>query len=158
MPPNALENETGKTRPFNMPEQSVVLNILRTNELLQHRFGRLFREYHLTQPQYNILRILRGEGDRLPCLEIANRMIAVVPAITRLIDKLEQRGLVTKERCAKDRRVWFVEITERGLELLSQLDGPMRELYRQLVGHLSHEQCMTLVKLLEETREPLIDS
>jgi len=126
--------------------------------LLQHRFGRLFREYHLTQPQYNILRILRGEGDRLPCLEIANRMIAVVPAITRLIDKLEQRGLVTKERCAKDRRAWFVEITERALELLSQLDGPIRELYRQLVGHLSHEQCMTLVKLLEKTREPLIDS
>ena len=95
-----LERETRKKKPFDLPAQAVVLNVLRNNELFQHRFSRLFREYGLTQPQYNVLRILRGEGRPLPCLEIADRMIAVVPAITRLVDKLEARALVTKRQDA----------------------------------------------------------
>lgn len=70
-----LQRELKKKRPFESPEQEAVLNILRTNDQFQNRFGRLFREYGLTPSQYNVLRILRGEGKPMPCLEIGERMI-----------------------------------------------------------------------------------
>lgn len=148
-----LAQETRKKKPFDLPAQEVVLNILRCNELFQHRFGQLFREYDLTQPQYNALRILRGEGGPLPCLEVASRMIAVVPAITRLLDKLVARGLITKRQCDRDRRVWHVEITKPGLDLLAKLDEPCRALYRDLCGHLTKTEAKQLVSLLEKSRE-----
>jgi DNA-binding MarR family transcriptional regulator len=100
-----LQRELKKKRPFESPEQEAMLNILRTNDQFQNRFGRLFREYGLTSSQYNVLRILRGEGKPMPCLEVADRMVQVVPAITGLIDRLEMQGLVSRERCTEDRRV-----------------------------------------------------
>ena len=84
-----LQHELKKKRPFDSPEQEAALNLLRTNDQLQIRFARLFREHGLTTSQYNVLRILRGEGKPLPILEIASRMITVVPGITGLIDRLE---------------------------------------------------------------------
>src|SRR6476469_6214516 len=84
-----LQNELKKKRPFESPEQEAALNVLRTNDQLQIRFARLFREFGLTPSQYNVLRILRGEGQPLPCLEVADRMVAAVPGITGLIDRLE---------------------------------------------------------------------
>ena len=152
MPRGTLERDTKKKRPFDLPEQAVVLNVLRSNELFQHRFGQLFREHGLTQPQYNVLRILRGEGGPLPCLEVAARMITVVPAITRLIDKLESRDLLTKEQNADDRRVWHVTITKKGLALLRKLDEPMQDMYRALCGHMTKTECTQLVRLLEKAR------
>ena len=148
-----LERETRKKRPFDLPQQAVVLNVLRDNELFQHRFGQLFREYGLTQPQYNALRILRGEGGALPCLEVASRMIAVVPAITRLLDKLEARDLITKRQDGGDRRVWNVAITSKGLNLLAKLDKPLLDMYRALCGHMTKTECNQLVKLLEKARQ-----
>ncbi len=151
-----LERETRKKKPFDLPQQAVVLNVLRDNELFQHRFGQLFREYGLTQPQYNALRILRGvrgEGGSLPCLEVASRMIAVVPAITRLLDKLEARDLITKRQDAGDRRVWNAAITSKGLNLLAKLDKPLLDMYRALCGHLTRTECNQLVKLLEKARQ-----
>ena len=152
MTPTSLQHETRKRQPFDLPQQEAILSILRTNELFQHRFGQLLREYGITQPQYNALRILRGEGKPLPCLEVANRMIAVVPAITRLIDRLESAGYATKRQCSADRRVWYVEITKKGLTLLRKLDGPMREMYLELGGSLSKRECGQLIKLLEKAR------
>jgi DNA-binding MarR family transcriptional regulator len=148
----ALERETKKKKPFDLPEQAVVLNILRSNEVFQHRFGRLFREHGLTQPQYNILRILEGEGGPLPCLEIADRMITVVPAITRLVDRLRNEGLVEKERSADDGRVWLVRITPAGSAVLRKLARPMARTYRELCGHLTRAECRQLVALLEKAR------
>ncbi|MCZ6835545.1 MAG: MarR family transcriptional regulator [Planctomycetota bacterium] len=148
-----LEQETKKKKPFDLPSQEVVLNVLRSNELFQHRFGQLFREFGLTQPQYNALRILRGEGGPLPCLEVASRMIAVVPAITRLLDKLNARGLITKLQDDKDRRVWNAKITPKGLELLAKLDAPIRDMYRALCGHLTKSESKQLVSLLEKARD-----
>ena len=147
-----LERETKKKRPFDLPQQAVVLNVLRDNELFQHRFGQLFREYGLTQPQYNALRILRGEGGPLPCLEVASRLIAVVPAITRLLDKLEARDLITKRQDTGDRRVWNVAITSKGRSLLAKLDKPLLDMYRTLCGHMTKAECNQLVKLLEKAR------
>src|SRR5215210_7745414 len=111
MPTARLQQELRKRRPFKSATDEAVLSILRTSDCIDNRLGRLFRAYGLTSSQYNVLRILRGEGQPLPSLEIASRMIQVVPAITGLIDRLEKQKLVTRRRCPDDRRVVFVEIT-----------------------------------------------
>jgi DNA-binding MarR family transcriptional regulator len=130
MTTNALMRDLKKRRPFESEEQEVVISLLRTNELFQHRFGQLLRGYGLTQPQYNILRILRGEGRELPSLEIAERMISVVPAITNLLDKLEKRGLVERDK----------------------LDEPNLDMHKTLVGHLKTPERKQLLALLEKAR------
>jgi DNA-binding MarR family transcriptional regulator len=152
MAPNQLQRELKKKRPFESPEQEVNLNIIRTNDQFQNRFGRLFREFGLTSSQYNVLRILRGEGKPMPCLEIADRMVQVVPAMTGLVDRLEKQELVKRHRCLEDRRVIYIELTEKGLELLKQLDQPVIDLHRKLVGHLSRDELKELSRLLEKCR------
>ena len=90
MAKSRLQDELKKRNPFESPLHEALLNILRTADQFENRAGRLFREYDLTPSQYNVLRILRGEGQPLPCLEIANRMLQVVPAMTGLLDRLEK--------------------------------------------------------------------
>src|SRR5438874_4011421 len=128
MKPGKLQHEVRKKQSFALLEQEAALNVVRTSDRLQIRFTRLFREHGLTPSQYNVLRILRGEGKPLPILEVADRMIAAVPGITGLIDRLEGMGLVVRERSIEDRRVIFVAITTKGVELLSRLDGPVEAL------------------------------
>lgn len=152
-----LETELRKKQGFDSPQQSVVIGILRTNDLFQYRFARLFRLFELTQPQYNILRILRGEGKPLPCLEIADRMITMVPAITSLIDKLELRGLVSRERSTKDRRVWYVTLTAAGKTLLAELDEPVMALHARLCSPLTKAECEQLANLMEKVRGSVAD-
>jgi DNA-binding MarR family transcriptional regulator len=149
-----LQDELSKRQPFATVEQEVVLNLFRTSDRLHHRFARLFREYNLTPSQYNILRILRGEGKPLPCLEIAQRTITVVPGITGLIDRLEQAGLVSRLRSEEDRRIVNVSITKAGLEVLTRLDEPLLELHRKLMAHFSPEELTELIHLLEKVRQP----
>ncbi len=150
-----LQRELKKRRPFESPEQEAVLNILRTNDQFQNRFGRLFREYDLTPSQYNVLRILRGEGKPMPSLGVADRMIQVVPAITGLIDRLEKEGLVKRERCTEDRRVVYVEITKTAETLLRKMDQPVSELHKSLIGHLNRTELKELSRLLEKARMSL---
>src|SRR6266540_3173770 len=102
-----LQHELKKKRPFESLEQEAALSVVCNSDQLQIRFARLFREHGLTPSQYNVLRILRGEGKPLPILEIASRTVAVVPGITGLVDRLERSGLVRRERCGSDRRVIF---------------------------------------------------
>src|SRR6478609_6023720 len=116
MSDSRLQRELKKKRPFDSPEQEATLNIARTADRFGICFARLFREYGLTPSQYNVLRILRGEGRPLPILEIADRMIAAVPGITGLVDRLERLGLVARERSTEDRRVIYVAISPAGLE------------------------------------------
>lgn len=158
MTTTTLERDLKKRRPFESQEQEVVISLLRTNELFQHRFGQLYRENGLTQPQYNILRILRGEGRELPSLEIAARMISVVPAITSLLDKLEKRGWVRRERCESDRRVWHVHLTEDGSRLLAELDEPNLAMHEKLVGHLTAAERTQLLARLEKARASVTDN
>lgn len=155
---NRLQREVKKRQPFESLEQEATLNVLRTNDQLQIRLDRLFRNYALTPSQYNILRILRGEGGPLPILEIAARTITVVPGITGLIDRLERNELVERTRSVEDRRVIFVAITPKGLELLGRLDEPLSTLHRQLVGSLSKTELQTLISLLEKIRAALVES
>ena len=150
-----LQSELKKRGPFASLEQEAMLNLLRASDQFQNRFGRLFREYGLTSSQYNILRILRGEGKPMPSLEIADRMIQVVPAITGLIDRLQEAGMVTRRRCETDRRVVYVDLTDKARSLLTDLDEPVLELHRDLLGHLSRTELKELVQLLEKARVPL---
>src|SRR5690348_11815856 len=154
-----LQHELKKKRPFESPEEEALLSVVRTSDQLQIRFARLLREYGLTSPtQYNILRILRGEGKPLPILEIASRTIAVVPGITGLIDRLEQAGFVNRLRCEKDRRIVYVALTEQGAATLTGLDEPLIALHRKLLGHLSQAELKELIRLLEKIREPLCEA
>ena len=152
-----LQHELKKKRPFESPEEEALLSVVRTSDQLQIRFARLLREYGLTSPtQYNILRILRGEGKPLPILEIASRTITVVPGITGLIDRLERAGFVNRLRCEKDRRVIYVALTDQGMTTLAALDEPLVALHHKLLGHLSQGELKELIRLLEKVREPLV--
>ncbi len=148
-----LQQELKKRQPFDSLEQEAMLNILRTHDQLHNRLGKLFRGYDLTPSQYNVLRILRGEGAPLASLELASRLIQVVPAITGLIDRLEKRELVTRCRDEGDRRVVRVAISAKGLGLLKKIDHPLEQLHSQLLGHLSPKELQQLVRLLEKARE-----
>src|SRR5262249_402124 len=110
--------------------------------------------FGLTPQQYNVLRILRGEERPLPILEVAARMITVVPGITGLVDRLETAGLVERKRCNHDRRVVYVATTPQAIELLGHIDEPLPELHKQTLGHMTKEELSTLPRLLEKAREP----
>lgn len=155
MATDQLQAELKKKQPFETPEIEAVLNIIRTSDQFENRFGKLFREFGLTSSQYNVLRILRGEGKPMPCLEIANRMVQVVPAITGLIDRLEKQNLVRRERSAEDRRVIYITLTDKAKKLLSQIDQPDTELHKQLIGHLTRNELKELSRLLVKARESL---
>src|SRR4051812_6844652 len=150
-----LQQELGKRGPFGSPEQEAVLNLFRTSDRLQHRFARFFAGYDITSSQYNILRILRGEGRPMQCMEIAERTITVVPGITGLIDRLEKKTppLVARERSRQDRRVIYVSITQSGLDLVSRIDEPLRELHREVLAHFRPNELKELIRLLEKARK-----
>jgi DNA-binding MarR family transcriptional regulator len=153
-----LQQEIGKREPFACPEQEAALNIARTSDQLRIRFERLFRRHQLTPSQYNVLRILRGEGKPMRVLDIAARTIAEVPGITGLIDRLEEAGLVVRERCSQDRRVVYVAPTPKALSLLSEVDEPLLATHRSLLGHLSPADLAELIRLLEKARAAWADA
>ncbi len=155
MTSSQLQQELKKRHAFKAPEVEALLNILRTSDLFDNRFGRFFREYNLTSSQYNVLRILRGEGKPMPSLEIAGRMIKVVPAITGLIDRLERQELVTRHRSTEDRRVVYVKLTDKAARLLERMEKPGDELHKQLIGHLTDEELKELSCLLVKARRSL---
>ncbi len=149
-----LQREVKKKKPFESADQEAALNIVRTADRLQLRFERFFREYGLSSgSQYNILRILRGAGEPLPILEIASRTVTAVPGITGLIDRMETKELVRRERCKEDRRVIYVCIMAAGTELLARIDAPLRALHRAVLGHMSEAELAKLIQLLEKARE-----
>lgn len=152
-----LKGELKKRDPFDSLEQEAALNLLRTADQLQIRFARLFRRHGLTPSQYNVLRILRGEGKPLPVLEIASRTITVVPGITGLVDRLERAGLVRRERCPDDRRVVRVAITAKALGVLERLDPLLADLHRGLMRGLGRGEQRELVRLLESLRASWTD-
>ena len=141
-----------QSRPI-APEVAAFLNILRTSDQLSFEVTQLLRPYGITQQQYNVLRILKGAGKAgLPCLEIGARMVTRVPDVTRLVDRMERSGLVSRHRSAEDRRVVRIHISHAGLDLVEQLTGPIDRLHRTQVEHLSQEQIEALNSLLEKVR------
>ena len=150
---SGLQHEIKQTRPFQSAEEEALLNLLRTSDQIQNRIGRLLREFGLTSSQYNVLRILRGAKKPLPCLEVASRMVQVVPAITGLTDRLEKQGFVKRTRSKEDRRVVYIELTENAAKLLSKIDGPIAKMHEVVIGHLTNKELKELSRLLEKARK-----
>lgn len=155
MASRSLERRIGKREAFRSREEAAMLGLLRTSDRVQGRAARLLRERGLTPAQYNVLRILRGEGGPTPILDIARRMITATPGITGLIDRLEKLELVQRRRCEVDRRVVFVAITAKAEALLAEIDPPMEELRRNLFSHLGEANLCALVRILDKIRESL---
>lgn len=149
---STLQNELKKRAPFDSVEQEATLAVMRSSDLLENRLARLLREHDLTLSQYNVLRILRGEGKSLPCLEVAERMIQVAPAITRVVDQLLALELITKTQSAQDRRVFEIELTPAARRLLKSLDQPILELHAALLSSVSKAELKTLIQILEAVR------
>lgn len=141
-------------RPFPSLAQEVTVGVLHTADVLRRRVGAVIERYGITLQQYNVLRILRGAGsDGLPTLEIAARMIERTPGITRLIDRLERKGLVRRERRAEDRRQVFCRISPEGLRLLARMDQAVNQADEEALGALSRSQQRQLMTLLDAIRE-----
>jgi DNA-binding MarR family transcriptional regulator len=144
-----------KTRHFDSPEQEAFLNLWRTYDRLRAYEDELFGRWELTPQQYNALRVLRGNHPhKLATLALAARLVSRAPDITRLLDKLERRGLIERERSAENRRVVRVGITDAGLALLRELDAPVRACHARQLGHLSRGELRALVEMLREVRQP----
>lgn len=173
-----LQRELGKQGAFASPAQEAYLSLQRTASVLSADFAKLLKPHGLSEATYNVLRILRGAvraterrggsgggGDESPsgaghgwrtCGEIGAHMVTPVPDVTRLVDRLEARGLVTRERSKEDRRIVRVAITKAGLDLLALLDRPMVLLHEQQLAHMAETDLSRLVLLLARVRKPHI--
>jgi DNA-binding MarR family transcriptional regulator len=143
---------TGKARRATNQEEAAFLEIIRTADNLSRKPAQLLKTEDVSPTQYNVLRILRGSPDGLLCGEIGNRMITRDPDITRLLDRMEKRGLISRCREAKDRRTVQAKITSKGLALLARLDQPVQDLHREQLGHLGEKRLKELSELLAACR------
>ena len=129
-------------------EEAAFLDLLRTTDMLSRRLSLVLKCEDLSSTQYNVLRILRGAPEGLACGEIANRMITRDPDITRLLDRLEKRELISRCRETKDRRTVMARITGEGSKALARLDAPVQTAHRKQLGHLGRERMKALTQLL----------
>ena len=137
-----------KRRRAAFPEEAAFLELLRTTDMLSRGLVTVLKIEDLSGTQYNVLRILRGSPEGLTCGEIASRMITRDPDITRLLDRLEKRGLISRCRENKDRRMVMTRITPQGLKLLARLDEPVQTAHRKQLGHLGRGRLRALTELL----------
>jgi DNA-binding MarR family transcriptional regulator len=140
------------TRRVSLPSEArAFIALQKAADKLAVQAEQLLKSNGLTGAQYNVLRILRGaEPDGLACSSISERMISHDPDMTRLLDRMEKRSLITRQRQSDDRRVVKTRITSEGLELLKRLDPPVRELHRTQFAHMGHARVKTLADLLDE--------
>jgi DNA-binding MarR family transcriptional regulator len=152
--PRTLRDEIKQRKPFDSLEQEALLSIERTAAVLMHGFADSLKSHDITPTQYNVLRILRGAGTEGLCRnEIRDRLVAQVPDVTRLLDRMEESGLVARERAEQDRRLVTTRVTAAGLALLKKLDGPVARTHARQLGHLSTTQLKSLIALLAQARD-----
>ena len=152
--PRNLQTELKRSKPFSSLEQEAMLSLARTAARLDHDMLDVLKPYRLTPTQYNALRILRGAGpDGLCRNEVRDRLVARVPDATRLLDRLEETGLVVRGREGEARRFVRARITRKGLDLLARLDQVVIDLHQQQLGHLGRAKLRTLIDLLAEARD-----
>jgi DNA-binding MarR family transcriptional regulator len=151
-----MKTRPGPTAPrFDSVEQEVFLNLWRTYDRLRALEDGLFGGFDLTPQQYNVLRLLRADHPRaVQTLTLAERLVSRAPDITRMLDRLEQRGLVCRERPPDNRRVVRVKITAAGLALLEQIAAPLRDCHQRQLGHLGQADLKQLARLLRAARLP----
>ncbi len=153
--PLRLRDEIKQSKPFHSLEQEAMLSIARTDAILGYSIIEVLKPFDVTPTQYNVLRILRGAGDKGLCREdVRERLISQVPDVTRLLDRLEEAGLVGRARDTVDRRLVTTRITDAGLELLRKLDRPIDEAHEKQLGHMTKTELKTLIGLLAKAREP----
>jgi DNA-binding MarR family transcriptional regulator len=151
--PGKLQQEIRQTKAIRLPEEEAALNIVRTADVLMLALADVLKPHLLSATQYNVLRILRGAGNEgASCKDVGARLVARDPDITRLMDRLEQRGVVSRDRTKEDRRVVTHRLTSAGLELVNELDRPIEALHRKTMGHMKTGKLRELVGLLEEVR------
>ena len=154
--PTPLQREIRQRKPFPSVAQEAVVSVMRTAELLRRRMAAVVEPSGITVQQFNVLRILRGGGpDGMPTLEVGARMIEHTPGITRLMDRLESKGLVRRQRCPKDRRQHLCWITQQGLDLLTDLDEPIVRHSHDALEGLARDEQTALVRLLDQVRAGL---
>jgi DNA-binding MarR family transcriptional regulator len=152
--PSAIQRELQQRTPFPSAAQEATVALMRTVDVIRGELERALAPHGITAQQYNVLRILRGNHpEPLPTLEIAERMIERAPGITRLIDRLEAAGLVSRKRCREDRRVVHCAITRAGLATLAATDELVRTLDVKRAGRLSKAELATLLEQLDRIRE-----
>jgi DNA-binding MarR family transcriptional regulator len=139
---------------FDSPQQEAYLALWRTYDRLRAFEDELFARFDLTAQQYNLLRLLRAAREPVPTLSLAERLVSRAPDVTRMLDKLEERKLLTRARSAKDRRAVLVAITDRGRELLDEIAEPLRECHERQLGHLTGAELKSLIGLLKAARAP----
>ncbi len=148
-----LQKEIRQSKPFRSRGQEVVVALIRTADLVRRAVGRVLEPYDITVQQYNVLRILRGAGEQgLPTLEIGERMVEHAPGVTRLLDRLEVKGLVRRQRCPEDRRQVLCWLTPAGTELVERLDEPVDSADAEAVAMLAPEEQERLLRLLDAVR------
>jgi len=156
--PRSLREQINKQGDFACPEEEAMLNIARTAALIDGTERAFFKAFDLSPQAYNLLRILRGnqqQGQRegVRASEIGCQMVVRVPDVTRLVDRLESRGLVGRRTCSADKRVKYVYIMDTGLKLLSQLDPQIASLGQRVLGHLTESELRTISRLMEKVRD-----
>ena len=152
--PGRLQAEIGQTRPFELIEEEAMLNVVRTAEVLQRTMADFLREFDLSPVQYNVLRILRGAGAAgATCSQIGERLLTRDPDITRLLDRMEARGLILRERSSEDRRVVITRISGAGSALVDSMDQPLRKLSKLKLGKFGRDGLAELIAGLERMRE-----
>ena len=145
----ALRDEIQQTKPFTSLQEEALLNIVRTSAAMMDEMEELLKERGITNTQYNVLRILRGaEPDGLCRNELRDRMLTRMPDVTRLLDRMEQAGLVARSRDNEDRRLVSTRITPAGRRVVDELDAPVRSFHKTRLAHMSDDQMRTLVELL----------
>ncbi len=148
-----LQRELRQSAPFESPAHEAVLGLVRTTDLLRRHVGAVVEPLGITVQQFNVLRILRGAGQEgLPTLAIAERMVEQTPGVTRLLDRLEAKSLIARQRCSHDRRQVLCRITPTGLTLLAQLDAPVQLAHQQSLAVLPVAAQRQLIRLLDRIR------
>jgi DNA-binding MarR family transcriptional regulator len=151
-----LQQEIQQRKPIRLLEEETALNLVRTADLLAQKLTDVLKPYGLSGTQYNVLRILRGAGaEGASCKDVSSRLVTRDPDITRLMDRLEGRGLLRRDRAKEDRRVVTHQLTSDGLQLVNRLDEPIEALHEEALRHMSKAKLRELISLLEELRAGL---
>ena len=151
---SALQAELKQTRPFKSLQEEALLSITRTAAVIEHAVAQALRPHEITPTQYNVLRILRGAGsDGLCRLEVGERLVRRVPDVTRLLDRMEDSGLIARRRGKDDRRYVATYITPKGLELLAAIDKEICQIHHEQLGHVDARSLRLLVEVLAKVRD-----
>ena len=153
--PTAVKHSSSKQPTKKSHAEEAFVELLRTTDLLSRGVARVLKRALLSWTQYNVLRILRGAPEGLPCGEIADCMITHDPDITRLLDRLERRQLVSRSRQSTDRRTVITQITPSGLQALARLDLPVQQAHIRQLGHLGRKRLQILIELLRCCRHQM---